>query len=194
MSIQELQRRVSYLTYAIQNLIDPSGNNYARLDAENEFTERNTFTTLSLTQYIPHYALNNNLRNFMNNQTVEGFGDSITRGFGLTNPTTENWFNVLCSKFTNCTAVNKGVDASNPYDSFKFNSTGMTEQNVMSSHVSGRTTFIAWGTNILQRGVALTQPNSGQLDAGYIGYLNAMETCIIWSMLPTRKNIILVIM
>jgi lysophospholipase L1-like esterase len=187
MSLQQIQRQVSYLTYAIQNLIDASGN-YAQLDEENEFTQPNIFTTLSLTQYIPHYALSNNLRNFMNNQTVEAYGDSITVGVGLANPTTENWFYVLCQNFTNCTGVNNAVGGSIPID---FTNTGATSTKAMiPSHVSGRTTFLDFGTNVIQRlaSVPTSQPSSGQLDGAFIGHVNSVESMITFCMLPDSKK------
>lgn len=77
-----------------------------------------------------------------------------------------------------------------PYDFFNVNSTGMTQTTALTSHVSGRTTFLAWGTNVIQRitSVATTQPNSGQIDAAYVGHVNAMETSIIFTMLPDTKK------
>jgi hypothetical protein len=187
MSIQELQRRVTYLTYAIQNLIDASGN-YAKLNEENEFTEPNLFSTLTLTDYIPRYALSNVLRNFMNNQSVEFYGDSITAGVGLSNPLTENWAYVLCQKFTNSICVNNAVGGSIPID---FTNTGATSTKAMiPAHVSGRTTFLDFGTNVIQRltSVPTSQPNSGQLDGAFTGHVNSLENMINFCMLPDSKK------
>lgn len=188
-AIAELQQQVTYLTNIIQTLIDASGN-YAQLNTENEFTEPNIFTTLSLTQYIPHYALNNNLRNFMNNQSVDFYGDSITNGDKLPSPSTQNWAYRLCQKFTNCTCVNNAVNGSVPYDFFFAGSSSMGTKAVQASHVSGRTTFLDFGTNVLQRitSYATSQPNSGQIDGAITGHVNTMESMIMFCTLPDSQK------
>jgi hypothetical protein len=122
-SLQQIQNRVNYLIYAINN--DLSGNNIST----------NSFTT---TSYVPRYAYKNRLRSFMDNRTIEFYGDGVTSGaVSLSNPSTENYAYLTCQRFTNCICDNHGVFNAVPYDFFNSLSTDMSG-NQITQHISGR--------------------------------------------------------
>lgn len=116
-----------------------------------------------------------NLASVMNNHTVEFFGDSITAGVGLTNPTTERWSALLTASYTSCTESNQGIGGNQIQDLTKSGT-----KSIYSAHSDASTVFIGIGVNDICK-TENTDPVIDEL-------LSAYESVALFCCLPSSSR------
>jgi lysophospholipase L1-like esterase len=149
-SVQESVLQQSNLLDELKSSVDSVG---SLLITTNLSANSNQVQLQAIQSQIPALAYVP-LTNWLNERSVEFYGDSITYGYLLSSPTTQRWSHLLCEAM-NCTELNYGVVGAQINDLIFHSTSGTSYTSVYDNHVDGNTAFVAMGFNdIVQNAVA----------------------------------------